>query len=377
MKRAIVIVLDSFGIGGMADAHEFGDSAPDTVGSIYRACGSLNVPNLYDMGLACIDGISLPYRDVCVKGAYARLEEKSRGKDTITGHWELMGIVSENGFSIYQNGFPADFMCKIENAWGVSYLGNMPASGTEIINRLGEEHIKSGWPIVYTSADSVFQIAAHEDIIPLEKLYELCEIARKLLDDNKMGVGRVIARPFTGNSKIGFTRTENRRDYSVEPPEKTVLDKLTDNGIITLGIGKIEDIFAKRGLSVCDHTKNNIDGINATISHMKARDSQFIFTNLVDFDMLYGHRRDPAGYRAALEYFDERLPEITSLMTPDDMLIITADHGCDPCAEGTDHTREYVPFLMKRADIQEKHDLGTIKGFDYVGNTVLSYLLDT
>ena len=375
MKRATVIVLDSFGIGAMPDSSEFGDISPDTAGHIYKSCGELHLPNMYSMGLSHINGAALPSYSGKVCGKYARLAEKSHGKDTITGHWELMGIISESGFAIYENGFPNDFMQIVTKAWGRNFLGNIPASGTEIIKRLGAEHIRTGDPIVYTSADSVFQIAAHEDVIPLKELYAMCEQTRQLLDKHCMGVGRVIARPFTGSENAGFSRTENRRDYSVIPPCDTTLDKLHKRGFRTLAIGKIEDIFANRGITLSDHTKNNEAGINATIAHLEARDSDFIFTNLVDFDMLYGHRRDAQGYKAALEYFDSRLPEILNIMTDEDMLIITADHGCDPTAHGTDHTREYVPMLMRCGKAHTTaENLGTIDGFDFVGNAVFNRL---
>lgn len=370
-RRATVIVLDSFGIGAMPDCAEFGDIAPDTAGHIYSACG-LDLPNLRALGLYSVEGTTLPRFDGSVKGSYARLSEKSHGKDTVTGHWELMGIISEQGFRIYENGFPREFMEIIEKAWGTHTLGNIPASGTEIIQRLGSEHVRTGFPIVYTSADSVFQIAAHEDVIPLARLYEMCLQARELLDKHNMQVGRVIARPFTVDETNGFTRTENRRDYSVEPPCDTTLDRLKNAGFRTLAIGKIEDIFAHRGITIADHTKNNEAGIDATIAHLSARDSDFIFTNLVDFDMLYGHRRDAKGYKDALEYFDARLPEILNLLDESDLLVITADHGCDPTAPGTDHTREYVPCLMLGGNM--KGNLGTIEGFDFVGKTVEEWI---
>ena len=375
MKRATVIVLDSFGVGQMPDSASFDDKNPDTAGHIYEACGELLLPNMYAMGLSHIDGVNLPKYTGKVCGKYAKLAEKSHGKDTVTGHWELMGIVSEHGFSIYEHGFPEYFMSKLESAWGVGTLCNEPASGTEVINRLGKEHVNTGKPIVYTSADSVLQVAAHEDVIPLSDLYDMCEKARELLDMHNMNVARVIARPFTGDETQGFMRTENRRDYSVVPPQDSVLDILSERGVRTLGIGKIEDIFAHRGLSLADHTKNNEDGINAVIAHLKACDSDFIFANLVDFDMLYGHRRDALGYKKALEYFDSTLPDIISLMTDGDMLIITADHGCDPTAPGTDHTREYVPMLMRCGrDCERAENLGIIEGFDFVGKSVLEWL---
>ena len=374
MKRAIVIVLDSFGVGSMPDAMEYGDDAPDTLGNIYRSCNGLNVPNMYKLGLSHIDGISIPECSVNPCANYGKLEELSKGKDTVTGHWELMGIVSEKGFKIYQNGFPDSFINAVEEAWGRKTIGNIAASGTEIINRLGEQHIKTGYPIVYTSADSVFQIAAHEDIIMPSKLYDLCKTVRRLADEKEMGIGRIIARPFAGNSFEGFFRTERRRDFGVEPPKKTTLDRLTDRGLRTLAIGKIEDIFAGHGIALKDHTTNNTDGINQTIYHMKANDSDFIFTNLVDFDMLFGHRRDAKGYADALEYFDSRLSEILDIMTDDDLLIITADHGCDPTAQGSDHTREYVPVLIKYGKENKSKNLGIIHGFDYVGTLVEKWL---
>ena len=368
-KRATIIVLDSAGIGSLPDAVEFGDAGAHTFGHVYAHRG-MKIPNMLAMGLGNIKDSRLP-RVMMPSAAYGRSLEVTKAKDTTSGHWEMAGFPMEVPFRTYPNGFPEKLMAEFEAKIGRGTLGNEVASGTEIIQRLGDEHVATGKPIVYTSADSVFQIAAHEEVIPLEELYRYCQLAREMLVGDDL-VGRVIARPFIGSNGV-YKRTENRRDYAMEPMEDTILDGLTAKGMDVVGIGKIEDIFAHRGITTVDHTKNNPDGIEATIRFLREGKGDFIFTNLVDTDMLYGHRNDPEGYACALEYFDAKLPEIRRAMTDEDMLIITADHGCDPCYPGTDHTREYIPIiaLIGRG---RRADLGTRKSFADIGATVYEYL---
>ncbi len=371
-KRAILIVLDSAGIGAMPDAYKFGDEKANTIGNICRVRGRLDVPNMTRLGLCNIQGSTLPAYAGEVTGAYGKAAEKTFAKDTTCGHWEMAGLALEQPFSTYPNGFPKEVIDEFEARIGRETLGNCVASGTEIIQRLGDEHVKTGKPIVYTSADSVFQIAAHEEVIPLAELYRICEIARAMLVGEHL-VGRVIARPFLGT--IGsYTRTENRKDYALEPPRDTILDALVKHGMETVCVGKIEDIFCHRGISTVDHTKNNNTGIAATQRIIKAGQGDFVFVNLVDFDMLYGHRNDVEGYAAALEQFDAALPEMERSLQPDDILIITADHGCDPTTEGTDHTREYIPVLITGANVKPGVCIGTRETFADIGATVYEYL---
>ncbi|MCR5809642.1 MAG: phosphopentomutase [Clostridiales bacterium] len=368
-KRAIIIVLDSVGIGSLPDAAEFGDEGAHTLGHIYEQRG-MRIPNMLSLGLGNIEGSRLA-RVAFPRAAYGRAMEITKAKDTTSGHWEMAGFPMEIPFRTYPNGFPKEVMDEFEKRIGRGTLGNEVASGTEIIQRLGDEHVRTGKPIVYTSADSVFQIAAHEEVIPLDELYRLCGIAREMLVGDNL-VGRVIARPFIGaNGK--YTRTENRRDYALAPMEDTILDGLCEKGMDVVGIGKIEDIFAHRGITTVDHTKNNHDGIEATIRFLKEGKGDFIFTNLVDFDMLYGHRNDVEGYGAALEYFDSKLPEILRSMTKEDLLIITADHGCDPAYPGTDHTREHIPVIALKGR-GKPAPLGTLDSFADLGATVYEYL---
>ncbi len=368
-KRAIIIVLDSCGIGCLPDAEEFGDKGAHTIGHVYAKSG-MSIPNMLALGIGNITGSLLP-KVYFPRAAYGRAMEVTKAKDTTSGHWEMAGFPMEVPFRTYPNGFPPEVMSEFERRIGRGTLGNEVASGTEIIQRLGDEHTATGKPIVYTSADSVFQIAAHEEVIPLETLYAYCEQAREMLVGDNL-VGRVIARPFVGGNGV-YTRTENRRDYALEPMKDTILDALAAKGMDVVGIGKIEDIFAHRGITTVDHTKNNRDGIEATIRFLKEGKGDFIFTNLVDFDMLYGHRNDSDGYAKALEYFDSKLPEIMRSMTEDDLMIITADHGCDPNYPGTDHTREYIPVLafIGRG---KPCDLGTLRSFADLGATVYEYL---
>ncbi|MCL2225356.1 MAG: phosphopentomutase [Defluviitaleaceae bacterium] len=366
MNRVCIIVLDSVGIGALPDASEYGDVGAHTLGNVYAACKP-EIPNLLAIGLGNIEGSRLPQVENPT-AAFGRMAEKTRAKDTTSGHWEMTGIVVDPPFRVVEK-FPNEMLEEWLKRAGrdVKWLGNLPASGTEIIARLGAEHMETGAPIVYTSADSVFQVAAHERIIPLNELYRLCEIAREMLIDD-LFMGRVIARPFIGEAGA-FSRTENRKDYAVPPTGKTVLDALEERGKTTLGIGKIEDIFCNRGISEANHTKNNADGISATIDALKTdRKHAIIFTNLVDFDMKFGHRNDVTGYAKALEEFDAKLPEILAALRPEDLLIITADHGCDPTTHGTDHTREYVPVLAyPPANAQ---NLGTRETFADIAATI-------
>ena len=343
LKRAIIVVADSMGCGYMNDSADYGDAGADTLGHIAETVG-LNIPNLRQMGLANIRPLKGIEPVENPTAYYGKIAERSKGKDTTTGHWEIAGLITEKPFPTYPNGFPKDLIEEFEKQTGKKVIGNYPASGTAIIADLGEEQMKTGALIVYTSADSVFQIAAHEEIIPIEDLYKYCEIARKLLKGDH-AVSRVIARPFIGKPG-NFTRTENRRDFSLEPPTDTFLDVLSKKGFSVIGVGKIEDIFCHRGLTDSYHTGNNHTGLEKTEELLKAdTGAGLIFVNLVDFDMLYGHRRNPKGYAEAIEYMDAFIPRLIENMKDDDALIITADQGCDPCHTGSDHTREHVPLL--------------------------------
>lgn len=368
MKRAIWIVLDSVGIGAMPDSESFGDKGVNTLSHTYESNGGLDLANMVSYGLGNIEGIEALPKCNAPKGSFARLSELSKGKDTTTGHWEMIGIHTEVPFPTYPKGFPEEVMKPFEEAIGRGTLGNCTASGTAILDELGEEHMKTGYPIIYTSADSVFQIAAHEEVVPLEKLYEMCEIARKQLT-GKHEVSRVIARPFVGKPGA-FTRTPNRRDYAICPPTPNLLTYCEAHNVPVIGIGKIEDIFNKQGITEAIHTKDNEDGIRVTLECMDKYKEGIIFTNLVDFDMKWGHRRDPKSYGAGLEAFDKHLKEIVAAMNDEDMLIITADHGCDPTAPGTDHTREYVPLLVIGKQIKENNNLGTRHSFADIGQTL-------
>ena len=376
MKRAIIIVLDSVGIGALPDAADFGDAGSNTLVNIKKARPETSLPNLCALGLGNIQGeeIELLGKVDVPKGAFGKMGEMSIGKDTTTGHWEIAGIITKEPFPTYtENGFPAEVIKAFEEAIGTKCIGNYAASGTVIIQDLGPEHVKTGYPIVYTSADSVFQIAAHEEVIPVEKLYEICEKARKILT-GKHGVARVIARPFIGNEAEGFTRTKNRKDFSLEPTGVTILDLAKEKGMEVVAIGKIEDIFEHRGMTKADHTTNNADGIEKTIQYMKEDFGGILFTNLVDTDMIYGHRNDVEGYASALEYFDSKLQEILSLMKEEDILFITADHGCDPTTDSTDHSREYVPVLVYGSQVKANTDLGIRRTFADLGQTISDYL---
>jgi phosphopentomutase len=372
MKRAMVIVLDSAGIGEMEDAAAYGDAGSNTIGHVAAATPGFALPTLEKLGLGRVAPLSgvAPLADPT--GAYGKMRELSKGKDTTVGHWEMMGVISERGFKLYPHGFPDSVIREFSARIGRGVLGNVVASGTVIIEELGREHLATGFPIVYTSADSVFQIAAHEDVVPLEELYRYCHIAREILV-GEVSVARVIARPFTGEPG-SFVRTPHRHDYSVEPPA-TYLDTLTAAGIPVIGVGKISDIFAGRGVRDSYPTVNNRDGIQRLRDLLAAtREDAFIFVNLVDFDSQYGHRNDPAGYARALMEFDAALPGVMELMTADDLLIITADHGCDPTTPSTDHSREFVPLIAWSPGMRTGVSLGVRETFSDLGRTVADFL---
>lgn len=372
IKRAIIIVLDSVGIGETPDAALYKDEGSNTLGNIVKQRGKIVLDNMVSLGLGNIEGIDYLKKSESPLGCYARMNEKSAGKDTTTGHWEIMGLVLDKPFPVYPNGFPDEVIDEFKRRIGRNILGNIPASGTEIINELGGEHMKTGYPIVYTSADSVFQIAAHKSVIPLEELYNYCRIAREVLKDEH-AVGRVIARPFTGTPG-SFTRTTEREDYSLEPFRDTLLDYAKRSGLQVVGVGKIYNIFAGRGVTKSVHIDSNADGIDRTIDFMKEDSRGIIFTNLIDFDMLYGHRNDVEGYAASLEEFDERLPEILAAMREDDVLFITADHGNDPTTPSTDHSREYVPLIVYGKKIARGVNLGTRKSLADIAATIAEML---
>lgn len=372
INRVLLLILDSVGIGALPDADLFNDAGADTLGNMARKTGGLHLPNLQKLGLGNIHGVDVIEGVQQPMGAYGRASELSMGKDTTTGHWEIAGLHIEKPFQTFPDGFPEEVMSLFEKRIGRKTLGNYPASGTAIIEELGPEHMESAYPIVYTSADSVFQIAAHEEIIPIDELYRMCEIAREIMRGD-YALARIIARPFIGN--VGsFTRTHRRKDYSLTPPSPTVLDYCKDAGYPVVAVGKIEDIFNGKGITHSVHTKSNMDGIDQMIHMMQKYSTGLIFTNLVDFDMKYGHRRDAKGYRNALEEADHRIPEILKIMKPDDILIITADHGNDPTFRGTDHTREYVPILALGDAVNAGTDIGTRKTFADIGSTVADLL---
>ena len=371
MSRCILIVLDSLGVGGAADSHLYGDEGSNTLQNIARAVGGINLPHLEQLGMGNIVDISgvPPVKEP--RGCFGRMNERSPGKDTTTGHWEMTGIILPQPFPLYPDGFPPLIMEAFETAIGRKTLGNKAASGTVIIEELGREHMATGFPIVYTSADSVFQIAAHEEIIPLEELYEMCRQARRIMV-GEHGVGRIIARPFIGEPG-SLVRTPNRHDYSLEPPVN-LLDLIIQDKQKVVGIGKIKDIFAGRGISESHPTRNNDDGIDRIIDILKQEFSGLVFANLIDFDQLYGHRNDARGYAAALARFDKRLPQIIEQLKEKDLLIITADHGCDPTVAGTDHTRENVPLLVYGPDFRSGVDLGLRQTFADAGATIAQHL---
>lgn len=379
IKRVIWIILDSVGIGELPDADMFGDVGTNTLENIATKEGHIDMPNMTSMGIGNIDGVTVLDKVEAPIGAYGKSKEISCGKDTTIGHWEMAGIWSKQPFPTYPKGFPDEIIDRFVEETGVpGILGNKTASGTAILDELGEEHKKTRKPIVYTSADSVFQIACHEEIYSPEELYRLCDIARNILQ-GEHGVARVIARPFIdkldGDGKfIGYTRTANRRDFSLKPAVPNLLTNILDAGEKVYAVGKIEDIFAGVGISEAVHTSSNMDGMDKTLEYMKTVDRGLIFTNLVEFDSTWGHRNDPAGYKKGLEEFDVRLKEVLAAMGEQDMLIINADHGCDPTTPGTDHTREHVPVLVYGKQIKEGVNLGVLETFADIGQTIASVL---
>nr|AKQ03602.1 phosphopentomutase, phosphopentomutase [uncultured candidate division Zixibacteria bacterium Rifle_16ft_4_minimus_38126] len=362
------MVLDSCGIGELPDADQYGDLGSNTLVNTARAVGRLHLPNLERLGLGKIDLILGVSNSIETSGNYGKMAELSIGKDSTAGHWEMTGLVLKKPFPVYPQGFPKVLIEKFEQAIGKKTLGNYPASGTEIIARLGEEHLRTGNPIVYTSADSVFQIAAHQEVLPLKELYQICQTAREMLV-GEHAVARVIARPFTGKPG-NFARTADRRDFSIQPLDQTILDQLVTMGIEVIGIGKIEDLFGGRGITKAFHTQSNRDGVNQTLEVMKHLKSGLIFTSLVDFDTLWGHRNDPVGFARGLEEFDAMLPVILDSLTEDDLLILTADHGCDPTTPSTDHSREYVPLLVCGKSLKQGVNLGVRQSLADIGQTV-------
>jgi len=355
-KRVIVIVLDGVGAGEAPDAAAYGDVGSNSLGNVARAIGGLNTPNMYELGLGNITTIQGVPENKNARGAFGRFQPKSAGKDTVIGHWEMMGIHLPVAFPTYPNGFPQDVLDAFKQATGKDVLGNKPSSGTEILVELGVEHMQTGKPIVYTSADSVFQIAAHEEVIPLEELYKMCEAARNILQ-GEHGVGRVIARPFLGDAPENFKRTHHRKDYPRDPAYPTMMQKLVNAGKAVYTVGKIDDIFAHQGITKSNHVLTNIDGIKATLDLLNEDFEGFLFVNLIEFDMIYGHRNDPRGYANALEEFDRYVPEIQKRLKPGDMVLITGDHGVDPTTPGTDHSREYVPLLAFGPQVKPNVDL--------------------
>lgn len=374
MSRAIIIVLDGVGIGELPDAKNYTDEGSNTLMNIKKQIPNLELPNMCSYGLGNIEvekGANLYKKAISPKGIYGKMGEKSAGKDTTTGHWEISGVLIENPFPTYPNGFPKEIMDSFEAAISRKTLANCTASGTQIINELGDLHVETGSPIVYTSADSVFQIAAHEDIISIDELYKMCETAREILT-GEHGVARVIARPFIG-SNGSYTRTKNRKDFSLSPISKTLLDYIKEDNMEVAAVGKIEDIFNNVGLTKSVHTTNNADGINQTIEYLNQDFNGLIFTNLVDYDMLYGHRNDPEGFAKALKEFDDKLPSIVDAMKDDDILFITADHGCDPTTPSTDHSREYV-FLLGIGKSLKPLNLGKRETYSDLAKTIAHYL---
>ncbi|MBM7651510.1 phosphopentomutase [Neobacillus cucumis] len=368
-KRIFIIVMDSVGIGEAPDAEKFGDKGADTFGHIAEKMNGLNMPNMGKLGLSNIREIKGINKAEKPLAFYTKMQEASNGKDTMTGHWEIMGLNIQTPFRVFPEGFPDELVTELEKRTGRKIIGNKPASGTEILDELGEEHMKTGALIVYTSADSVLQIAAHEEIVPLEELYNICKISRELTLDEKYMVGRVIARPFLGEPG-NFKRTPNRHDYALKPFDRTVMSELKDAGYDVIAIGKISDIYDGEGVTKSLRTVSNMDGMDKLVETLDMDFNGISFLNLVDFDALYGHRRDPEGYGKALEEYDARLPEVFEKMKDDDLLIITADHGNDPVAPGTDHTREYVPLLIYSKSKDSGKELPLRETFADVGATV-------
>ena len=368
MAKFVIVVMDSVGIGELPDAAKFGDEGSNTLGNIIKAYPDINLNNLSKLGLCRL--VDVPCADGLI-GAYGKAEEVFDGKDTTGGHFEIAGLILDKPFPVFSEGFPQSFIKDFEKAVGRKTIGNIHASGTEIIKELGDEHVKTGALIVYTSADSVFQIAAHEDVVPIEEQYRICETARALLTGD-MAVGRVIARPFTGSSG-SYTRTKNRRDFALKPPGETILTAVKAAGLEVAGVGKIEDIFANTGLTKSNHTTDNESGISATVDYIKQDFDGLIFSNLVDFDMLYGHRNNTLGYKEALEALDARVPEMLDALSDDDIIVFTADHGCDPTTESTDHSREYIPILVYGKTVKPGINIGTRSSFADIAATTAEF----
>lgn len=369
IKRAIVIVLDGVGVGEAPDASLYGDEGSNSVANTAQKIGGLAVPNMQALGFGNIIPIEGVSPSDSVHSAWGKLQPKSAGKDSVTGHWELMGVYLENPFPTYPNGFPQDVVAQVEAATGVTFIGNVVASGTAIVEEMGAEHVRTGHPILYTSADSVFQIAAHEDVISLERLYEICEIARATLV-GEHGVGRVIARPFIGNEVDGFTRTSNRHDYSITPPSDSLIDFLANAGQTVIAVGKINDLFGGRNISHYYPAKSNMDSLTQLEKALDEHDEGFIFVNLVEFDQTFGHRNNYEGYANAIREFDAYLPHIQAKLTEHDLVFISADHGVDPTTASTDHSREYVPLLVFGGGLTKAVNLGTRLTFADVGATI-------
>ena len=371
MKRVFLIVLDSVGIGEMPDAKNYMDEGSNTLKAAATS-KYYSMPNMERLGLYHIDGLTdMSNNKVNPLASYARMTEASKGKDTTIGHWEITGVISEKPLPTFPNGFPEELLKRFEERTGRKVICNKPYSGTDVIRDYGQEHVETGALIVYTSADSVFQIAAHEDVVPIEELYRYCEIAREICT-GEYGVGRVIARPFIGTAPE-FKRTSNRHDYSLEPPKKTMLNQLSENGFDVIAVGKINDIFAGSGITSMVRTKDNAAGIEETIKYTKTEFTGLCFINLVDFDMVYGHRNDVDGYAKALTYFDEQLPRIMEGLQEEDILMITADHGCDPLTPSTDHSREYTPMIVYGNQIKAGNNLNTRQSFADIGATIVDY----
>lgn len=374
INRIIIMVLDGFGVGEAPDAKKYGDEGSDTLAGIYNNV-SLKLPNMQKMGIYNIDGLKVGEKVTKTIGAYGKAQEQADGKNSPVGHWEISGYIKHPAFTTYPNAFPQKLVDEFIRETGVKgVLCNEVGSGTEILKRFGEEHLRTGYPIIYTSADSVFQIAAHEDIIPVEKLYEICKITREILDKPEYNIGTVIARPFIGDKAENFTRTYNRKDFESNTFGRTMLDVIYESGKNVTAIGKIQDLFSGRSINKAIHTNGNADGIEKTIQEIKEDTEGLIFTNLVDTDMLYGHRNNIKGYAEALEYFDSKLPEIMSTMKKTDMLIVTADHGNDPSTPSTDHSREYIPILIYGNEIKENGNIGIRNTFSDISATVLDIL---
>ena len=373
MKRAIIIVLDGVGIGYLPDAERYGDVGANTIANVAEHVKNINLPNLQKMGLGNITKIKSVSPVDSPIAAFGKMNEQASSKDSTSGHWEIAGLKVEIDFPTFPNGFPKEIIEQFISLTGVpGILLNKPYSGTDAILKFGAEHVKTKKPIVYTSADSVFQIACHEDIYSVEELYKMCEIARFQIFDKSPSIGRVIARPFIGNAENGFYRTENRKDYSVPPPAETILDVFKNNNLSSIGVGKIEDLFDFHGLTSSDHTKTNVQGIDKTIDLLKNANDGLIFTNLVEFDSKWGHRNNVVDFAKGLEYFDSRLPEILDSLAEDDLLFITADHGCDPTFPGTDHTREYIPLIVYGKNIRPTN-LEIRSTFSDIAKTIADY----